>query len=85
MMTRIHISNDSSGAIIVSFPCDPVLVKKVKTIDGRRWRPNEEHWSFPNTPYPPYQWGRERVGVKKLELGLSPKYTFGYIKFEERG
>ena len=48
-MGRINISNDPSGRIIVSFPYDPVLVARVKTIDGRRWHPAEKHWSFPNT------------------------------------
>lgn len=47
-MARIHILNDSSGRIIVSFPYDPLLVEKVKSIDGRRWHPAEKHWSFPN-------------------------------------
>ncbi len=46
-MARIQISNDPSGRIIVSFPYDPLLVVKVKTIDGRRWHPVEKHWSFP--------------------------------------
>jgi hypothetical protein len=45
-MGRINISNDPSGRIIVSFPYDPVLVARVKTIDGRRWHPAEKHWSF---------------------------------------
>jgi len=49
MMARIHIINDPSGRIIVSFPYDPLLVEKVKIIDGRRWHPAEKHWSFPNT------------------------------------
>ena len=35
-MARIHISNDPSGRIIVSFPYDPLLVSRVKTIEGRR-------------------------------------------------
>ena len=48
-MARIHISNDPSGRIIVSFPYDPLLVSKVKTIEGRRWHAVEKHWSFPNT------------------------------------
>ena len=47
-MPRIQISNDPSGRIIVSFPYDPLLVSKVKTIDGRRWHPAEKHWSFSN-------------------------------------
>jgi hypothetical protein len=47
-MARIQISNDPSGRIIVFFPYDPLLVSKVKTIDGRRWHSAEKHWSFPN-------------------------------------
>ncbi|OGP75364.1 MAG: hypothetical protein A2V86_00970 [Deltaproteobacteria bacterium RBG_16_49_23] len=47
-MGRIHISNDPSGRIIVSFPYDPILISKIKTIDGRRWHPDQKHWSFPN-------------------------------------
>jgi hypothetical protein len=47
-MARIQISNDPSGRIIVSFPYDPFLIEKVKTIDGCRWHPTEKHWSFPN-------------------------------------
>jgi hypothetical protein len=47
LMARIQISNDPSGHIIVSFPYDPLLVSKVKTIEGRRWHPVEKHWSFP--------------------------------------
>jgi hypothetical protein len=45
-MARIRISNDTSGHIIVSFPYDPLLVEKVKSINGRRWHPAEKHWSF---------------------------------------
>ena len=45
-MARIQISNDPSGLIIVSFPYDPLLVEKVKTVDGRRWHPTGKHWSF---------------------------------------
>ena len=47
-MARIQVSNDPSGRIIVSFPYDPLIVKKVKSIDGRRWHPAEKHWSFRN-------------------------------------
>jgi len=47
MVAIIQISNDSSGRIILSFPYDPLLVGKVKAIDGRRWHPAEKHWSFP--------------------------------------
>ena len=48
-MARIYISNDPSGRIIVSFPYDPILVSKVKSIDGRRWHPEKKHWSFPKS------------------------------------
>ena len=45
-MARIHVLNDPSGRIIVSFPYDPLIVSKVKTIDSRRRHPAEKHWSF---------------------------------------
>ncbi|MGD0916381.1 MAG: hypothetical protein ABSB22_07985 [Thermodesulfobacteriota bacterium] len=77
-MARIQISNDPSGRITVSFPYDPVFVSKVKTIEGRRWNSAETNWSFPNAPYPPHRWGREREGVKKLESRLPPKYKKGW-------
>jgi hypothetical protein len=48
LMARVQVSNDPSGHIIVSFPYDPLLVEKVKSIDGHRWHPAEKHWSFPN-------------------------------------
>ena len=57
MMARIHILNDPSGRIIVSFPYDPLLVSKVKTIEGRRWHPAEKHWSFPIPPTLPIDGG----------------------------
>ena len=75
MMARINVSKDPSGRIIVSFPYDALLVAKVKTIEGHRWRPTKKHWSFPNAPNLPHRWGREREGVKKLESGLSPKFN----------
>ena len=56
-MARIKISNDPSGQIIVSFSYDPLLVSKVKTIEGRRWHPIENYWSFPNTPTLPIDGG----------------------------
>jgi hypothetical protein len=46
-MGKANIGKDASGEILVSFPHDPLLVQKVKTIDGRRWHPAEKHWSFP--------------------------------------
>jgi hypothetical protein len=46
-MARIQVSKDPSGRIIVSFPYDPILVSKIKTIEGHRWHPTEKYWSFP--------------------------------------
>lgn len=46
-MAGIHISNDPSGRIIVSFLYAPLLVSKAKTIDGRRSHPVEKHLNFP--------------------------------------
>ena len=46
-MARVHISNDPSGRISVSFHSDPLLVSKVKSIDCRRPHPVEKHLNFP--------------------------------------
>ena len=48
-MVSIIINKDDSDRIVVSFPYDPSIVTKIKTIEGRRWHPAEKHWSFPNT------------------------------------
>ena len=48
-MAGIQVSKDPAGRVIISFPYDPLLVEKVKTIAGRRWHPAEKHWSFPST------------------------------------
>lgn len=45
----IVVGKDISGKITVSFPYDPQLVGKVKTIDGRRWHKDKRYWSFPDT------------------------------------
>jgi hypothetical protein len=47
-MVEANIKKDISGRILVSFRYDPLLVAKIKTIEGRRWHPAEKHWSFPN-------------------------------------
>lgn len=65
-MARIHISNDPSGRIIVSFPYDPLLVAKVNTIDGRRWHPALKG-TVPDL--------RTEQSVV-VESGLSPKFDF---------
>ena len=47
-MVEANIKKDISGRILVSFRYDPLLVAKIKTIEGRRWHPAEKHWIFPN-------------------------------------
>jgi hypothetical protein len=78
-MARIHISNDPSGHISVSFPYAPLLVARVKTIDGRRWYPAEKHWSFLNTPslFIDEEGGGEEVRIACLSgrQQLSPKFN----------
>ena len=46
-MSRIQISKIPSSRIIASSPFNPLLVSKVKTIEGRRWHSAEKHWRFP--------------------------------------
>ena len=48
-MPKFHILNDPSGRIIVSSPYDPLLVEKVKSVDGRRWHPSEEKGAATST------------------------------------
>jgi site-specific recombinase XerD len=48
-MARIHISKDETGRLTVSFPYNPLFVKKIKTIPGYKWHPAEKNWSFPNS------------------------------------
>jgi hypothetical protein len=33
--------------LIFSSKYDPLLVEKVKTIEGRKWHPAEKYWSVP--------------------------------------
>ena len=45
----VTVSKDDSGMITVAFSYNPLLVEKVKTIDGRKWYPEEKCWSFPDS------------------------------------
>lgn len=45
----VAVSKNDSGRITVSFPYDPQLVAKVKTVEGRKWHKDEKYWSFPNS------------------------------------
>ncbi len=33
--------------VIICVPYDQALIKKIKTISGRRWNPKEKHWEVP--------------------------------------
>jgi integron integrase len=43
----ITISADTPERIKVTFPYDPEIVAKVKTVAHRMWHPEEKCWSFP--------------------------------------
>ena len=45
----VNITKNDSGIIVVTFPYNPLLVAKVKTVPGHKWHPAEKYWSFPNT------------------------------------
>lgn len=75
-MARIHIRNDPSGNLIVSFPYDPILVEKVKTINGLRWHSVKKHLSFPNTDVLPLLGTVPDLRTEQsvvVESGLSPR------------
>ena len=46
-MMGVMISTDSSGALKVTFPYDPVYVARIKSIPGRKWHPDGKYWTFP--------------------------------------
>lgn len=48
-MAAVTFSKDASGRITVVFQYDPLRVQKVKTIEDRKWHPEEKHWSFPSS------------------------------------
>lgn len=43
----ISLSKNDLGSITVAFKYEPLLVEKVKTIEGRKWHPAEKYWSVP--------------------------------------
>jgi integrase/recombinase XerD len=45
----VTVNKDTLGRITVSFYYKPLLVQKVKAIDGHRWHPDKKHWSFPTS------------------------------------
>jgi hypothetical protein len=45
----IKITPDIPGRIKVTFPYNPGVVAKVKTVKARRWHADEKYWSFPDS------------------------------------
>ncbi len=77
-MTRIQISQDSSGRIIAFFPYKSLVFSKVKTIEDHRRRLADKPWSLLTTPIlAPVGEGRgEEVGIGlSLKFNVSSKTT----------
>lgn len=49
MRTEIKIGKDAAGRITVSFPYNPALITKIKSIEGYRWHREEKRWSVPHS------------------------------------
>ena len=47
VMGVVTTNKDFSDRIKVSFPYDPQLVAKVKTIENYKWHKDRKYWSFP--------------------------------------
>lgn len=48
MESEIRVQNADFKEMRVTFPYNSSFIKKIKTIDGRMWHPEEKYWSFPN-------------------------------------
>lgn len=48
-MTPIRIRSGDDGRLIVTFSYTPGRVEKIKMIPGKRWHPEEKHWTVPST------------------------------------
>ncbi len=64
--------DDPSGHIFASFPYYPLLVAKVKTIEGRRWHPAEKLWSL------------QSLHPRQYEKHWEDKKSVGQFKSESR-
>jgi hypothetical protein len=42
----VNVAKDNTG-IVVTFPYNPLLVEKIKTITSDRWDSEKKFWSFP--------------------------------------
>ncbi len=47
-ISKVKVSKDNSGRLTVAFSYNPLLIEKVKTIEGYNWHPDKKHGSFPN-------------------------------------
>ena len=45
----IKITPDTPGRVKVTFPYNPGIVAKVKTVKARKWHADEKYWSFPDS------------------------------------
>jgi hypothetical protein len=42
----IKITPDTPGRIKVTFPYNPGIVARIRTVKTRRWHPEEKYWNF---------------------------------------
>ena len=49
MSDAVKIAKGKAGKITVAFPYSPAYVAKIKAIAGRRWHPEEKHWTVPHS------------------------------------
>src|SRR3990172_4028915 len=45
----IRIEPAEAERIIVRFPYSPEYVAKIRTVPGRRWHPDQKHWTVPHS------------------------------------
>ncbi len=48
-MSRIIIEKGGLENVILRVPYDQALLKKIRTIKGRRWQSEEKYWTIPWT------------------------------------
>ena len=49
MGSRVKVRPGDNGRLIVTFSYSPERVKKIKTIPGKWWHPEEKYWTVPST------------------------------------
>ncbi len=45
----IRITKGENGQVLVIFPYNQELVKKIRSVEGRRWHSDKKYWSIPHT------------------------------------